>query len=80
MAKRSICSMASSIRAACAFAAAAMCAFIAPLTARADGAKRPMALVVMVDGMRADAVESGCMPNLCMLKEGRWHGNYKKYI
>lgn len=76
MAKRSICSMASSIR-ACAFAAAAMCAFIAPLTARADGAKRPMALVVMVDGMRADAVESGEMPNLERLRAGKWQSGYK---
>lgn len=77
MAKRSICSMAFSIRAACAFAAAAMCAFIAPLTARADGAKRPMALVVMVDGMRADAVESGEMPNLERLRAGKWQSGYK---
>jgi hypothetical protein len=38
---------------------------------------RPKALVVMLDGMRADAVENACAPNLQMLREGRWRPGYK---
>ena len=59
-----------------ALVAAAVCAS-AFTPAWADGAKRPMALVVMVDGMRADAVESGDMPNLERLRAGKWRPGYK---
>ena len=41
------------------------------------GAKRPMALLIMVDGMRADAVEVDAMPNLLRLKRGAWRKGYK---
>lgn len=34
--------------------------------------RRPMALHVMLDGLRADAVESGQMPNLAKLRAGTW--------
>jgi hypothetical protein len=47
------------------------------LTASADATRRPMALMVMVDGLRADAVQSGEMPNLEMLRAGRWQKGYK---
>ena len=47
------------------------------LPAFADGAKRPMTLVVMVDGLRADAVETGEMPNLERLRAGKWQPGYK---
>ena len=49
----------------------------AMLSAFADGAKRPMTLVVMVDGLRADAVETGEMPNLERLRAGKWQPSYK---
>ena len=38
--------------------------------------KRPMALHVMLDGLRADAVESGQMPNLAKLRAGAWQPGY----
>ena len=59
-----------------ALVAAAVCAS-AFTPAWADDAKRPMALVVMVDGLRADAVESGEMPNLERLRAGKWRPGYK---
>lgn len=76
MARKSIRSMVSSIGMGV-FAAAAVCAFAMPLAARADGARRPMALMIMVDGLRADAVDSGLMPNLDALRLGKWQGGYK---
>jgi len=48
------------------------------MPAYADGtAKRPMALVIMTDGLRADTVESGRMPNLEKLRAGKWMPGYK---
>ena len=38
--------------------------------------RRPMALHVMLDGLRADAVESGQMPNLAKLRAGTWQPGY----
>ena len=46
------------------------------MTANADGARRPMALMVMFDGLRADAIESGQMPNVAALKSGTWQAGY----
>jgi hypothetical protein len=48
----------------------------AVLSLPAADARRPMTLVVMVDGLRADAVETGRMPNLIRLKEGLWQKDY----
>ena len=39
--------------------------------------RRPMALVIMTDGLRADTVESGRMPNLEKLRAGKWMPGYK---
>lgn len=50
--------------AALAVSMAAIAAVAAP-----DG-KRPMVLAIMVDGLRADAVQSGSMPNLEKLRRG----------
>ncbi len=48
------------------------------MAAQADGtARRPMALVIMVDGMRADAVQSGEMPHLERLRAGKWQAGYR---
>ena len=47
----------------------------ATVPALAD-AKRPMVLMIMVDGMRADAVETGQMPNLEGLRNGTWASGY----
>ena len=39
-------------------------------------AERPMALVIMLDGQRADSIENLNMPSLQALREGRWQANY----
>jgi hypothetical protein len=46
------------------------------LTANDDGEKRPMALMVMFDGLRADGIESGSMPNVMALRNGTWQTGY----
>ena len=56
--------------------AAAVCAAMAPITSFADGEKRQMALMVMFDGLRADGIESGAMPNVMALRNGTWHAGY----
>ena len=39
----------------------------------ADGAAlKPKALVIMLDGMRADSIENMHTPNLRMLRDGQW--------
>ena len=45
----------------------------------ANGAEqlKPKALVIMLDGMRADAVENAWAPNLRMLCSGTWQPGYK---
>ena len=60
--------------AAVALAVASVLAFAASAFA---AAKRPMALMIMVDGMRADAVETQYMPNLAKLRNGEWQAGYK---
>ena len=55
--------------------ATAMCV-AAALPSFADGTRRPMALMVMFDGLRADAIESGEMPNLTALRNGTWQTGY----
>lgn len=43
----------------------------------ADGAAlKPKALVIMLDGMRADSVENVYTPNLRMLRDGQWQPGY----
>ena len=49
---------------------------VAALPSLADGNRRPMALMVMFDGLRADAIESGEMPNLAALRNGTWQPGY----
>ena len=36
-----------------------------------------MALMIMLDGLRADAVETGAMPNLEALRAGKWQPGYQ---
>ena len=38
---------------------------------------QPKALIIMIDGMRADAYDNIPMPNLEKLRAGKWHPNYK---
>ena len=52
---------------------AALCAALAGAAA---GAPAKKALVIMVDGLRADAVENCDMPNVRRLMEGRWQDGY----
>ena len=56
--------------------AAALTIAASVLTANADGEKRPMALMVMFDGLRADGIESGSMPNVMSLRNGTWQAGY----
>ena len=46
------------------------------LAAAASAAPAPKALVVMLDGVRADAVENACAPNLQRLVAGAWQPGY----
>ena len=55
-----------------AFAAAAAVGLTA-----AAGHLKPKALVIMLDGMRADSVENAYAPNLRMLRDGAWQPGYK---
>ena len=50
---------------------------VAACAALAGPERRKMALLVMVDGMRADAVECGAMPNVCALMNGTWESGYR---
>ena len=45
--------------------------------ATAAETRRPMVLMVMFDGMRADAIEAAEMPNLTKLRTGTWQEGYK---
>lgn len=38
--------------------------------------RRPMALMIMIDGLRADAVETAYMPNIARLRNGEWQTGY----
>ena len=44
--------------------------------AQAAEALKPKALVIMLDGMRADALENAVAPNLQMLRAGKWQPGY----
>lgn len=50
---------------------------VAACAALAGPERRKMALLVMVDGMRADAVECGAMPNVRALMNGTWESGYR---
>ena len=63
-------------RAAYAIAAGLAMAATVPGAQAAEGLK-PKALVVMLDGMRADSVENVYAPNLRMLRDGKWQPGYK---
>ena len=59
-------------------AACAAVAAIPPLAGAGEaGEMRKKALVVMLDGFRADAVENAYAPNLRMLRDGKWQPGYK---
>ena len=47
------------------------------MTAGADTVRNPKALVIMLDGMRADSIENVYTPNLRMLRDGKWQPGYK---
>ena len=40
---------------------------------------RPKAIMIMVDGLRADAVENAPMRNLLRLRDGKWQPGYKGF-
>ena len=41
-----------------------------------DGERVPKALVIMLDGMRADTVDNGLAPNIKALADGKWQPCY----
>ena len=43
------------------------------------GQMKPKALMIMVDGMRADAVENAPMTNLIRLRDGKWQKGYRGF-
>lgn len=55
----------------------AVCAAMAFAACAEAGEMRKKALVVMLDGCRADAVENAAAPNLRALMDGRWQQGYK---
>ncbi|MBQ9431786.1 MAG: alkaline phosphatase family protein [Kiritimatiellae bacterium] len=59
------------------FAVAVALSAVLPLNGTADGARKPKGLMIMVDGLRADAVEESEMPNLRNLKDGKWQPGYQ---
>ena len=54
-----------------------MAGVAATLAFVASAAPKPKALVVMLDGCRADALENATAPNIRMLAEGRWQPGYR---
>jgi hypothetical protein len=48
----------------------------APEVSKGASARRPMALMIMLDGWRADATENGRMPNARRLAAGKWCRGY----
>ncbi len=55
------------------------CSTLKPETATEtrQAQRKPKALVIMLDGMRADSVENAYAPNLRMLRDGAWQPGYK---
>ncbi len=51
-------------------------AFAARAATLSGGARVPKALVIMLDGMRADTVDNGLAPNIKALAEGKWQPGY----
>ena len=54
-------------------------AAILPTVAKppAVGERAPKALVVMLDGMRADTIDNGLAPNIKSLADGKWQPGYQ---
>lgn len=52
---------------------------IAPGVVAAETQLRPKALMIMVDGLRADAVENAPMTNLLRLRDGKWQKGYRGF-
>ena len=51
-------------------------ATLAMLPAHATGTPSPKVLMIMIDGLRADAVETAYMPNIAKLRNGKWQSGY----
>ena len=51
-------------------------AFPACAATSSDGTRVPKALVIMLDGMRADTVDNGLAPNIKSLADGKWQPGY----
>ena len=47
------------------------------LTAAAQETRKPKAIMFMLDGLRADALETACAPNIARLRAGTWAPGYR---
>ena len=47
------------------------------LAVQAGEMRRPKAIMFMLDGLRADAIESAEMPNVAKLRDGTWQSGYR---
>ncbi len=52
---------------------------IVAMVARASEPSKKMAIMIMVDGLRADGVENAPMTNLLRLRDGKWSAGYKGF-
>ncbi|MBP5510527.1 MAG: alkaline phosphatase family protein [Kiritimatiellae bacterium] len=52
---------------------------IGPDASALETPRKPKALMIMVDGLRADAVENAPMTNLLRLREGKWQEGYRGF-
>ena len=55
----------------------AFVAFATSSMAFADATPAPKVLMIMIDGLRADAVDTAYMPNVSKLRNGEWQSGYK---
>ena len=55
----------------------AFVAFATSSMAFADATPAPKVLMIMIDGLRADAVDTAYMPNIAKLRNGEWQPGYK---
>jgi hypothetical protein len=58
------------------FIAALAAVSLASMAALADSARRPMALIIMWDGFRADGIVNADLPNVRKLAFGEWQSGY----
>lgn len=56
---------------------AAVCGGLALCLTAAEEARKPKAIMFMLDGLRADVIETACAPNIAKLRAGTWEPGYR---